>query len=147
MSRSWVMNHLKLWVAIAVGIAIAFAFPNFTGPTEQAKALNAQNNLLAIYSAEKNYYSNNNGVYCLNTGSLCNNLADIDTNLSLNIQDDGTYSYSCSGTTCTAQRNDGSAPSPGDFYFIITLNAPIQLNKSNPIPNPTCKAPNANWCP
>ncbi len=27
MSRSWVMNHLKLWVAIAVGIAIAFALP------------------------------------------------------------------------------------------------------------------------
>ena len=53
-------------VIIIIGLCLAFAFPNFTTPNEQSYALNAQNNLLAIYSAQQNYY-NNNGSYCNNT--------------------------------------------------------------------------------
>ncbi len=110
-------------VLIILGITVAFFFPNFTAPTEQARALNAQNNLLAIYSAEHNY-NNDKGGYC--TTSLTPNpeptcaeagsptcapdLASINCNLSLNIQDDRMYLYSCTnatGFTCTASRNNG----------------------------------------
>ena len=42
-------------VLIIVGIAAGFFFPNYTTPIEKARAANAQNNLLAIYSAQQNY--------------------------------------------------------------------------------------------
>ena len=122
-------------VLIIIGIAAALSFPNYTTSTEQARAANAQNNLLAIYSAEKNYY-NNYGSYCtITTGNAIpcgDTLPDLNTNLSLNIQDDGTYKYSCSNPslTCTATRISTGAT------IVLTLNLPIQLTGSSP--NPQC---------
>jgi prepilin-type N-terminal cleavage/methylation domain-containing protein len=138
-------------VLIIIGIYVALSFPNYTVPTEQARAATARNNLLAIYSAEKNYL-NNNGSYCLNTASTASascaastgdntcadSLPSINCNLSLNTQDDGTYTYSCSGNTCTAVRI--STPSTN---VVLTLNAPIQLNGNV---NPQCATVN-NYCP
>jgi len=140
-----------LIVLIIIGIAAVFSMPNFNTPTEQARALNAQNNLLAIYSAEKNYLNNNsafcvdqpppNGqIACAESGNpnCAKDLASINCNLSLNIQDDGTYSYACAGSTCTATRTSVS------LGLTITLTAPIQLNGSPK--NPSCNL-SSSWCP
>ncbi len=139
-------------VLIIIAIATVFSLPNFTAPSEQARSLNAKNNLLAIYTAEKSYYNNNNK-YCLGTGGSPTNcadtLADINTNLSLNIQDDGTYTYECDfGVTvanvnsCTATRTNPS----GAVVITLTLDKPVQ--PSGAYLNPTCTAPShSNWCP
>jgi len=143
-------------VMIMIAVATAFFFPNFTASLEHARAVTAQNNLLAIYSAEQNYnnnYGNNTGAtYCLDaantTNAACvaggatkcaNNLVQINCNLSLNLQDDGAYTYSCTGTTCTATRNVPLASQT----IVVTLNNPIALPGTNPVCNFTSK----NWCP
>ena len=109
--------------------------PNFTTPTEHARAITVQNNLLAIYSAQHNYYNNNGNNYCV--GAPCNSLATINTSLSLNFQDDGTYSYFCAGTTCTATRQDGSGNG-----LVLNLNQAIVTGGGNP----TCTL-TPSWCP
>jgi Tfp pilus assembly protein PilE len=129
-------------VLIIIGVVVAFSFPNYTTPIEKARVANARNNLLAIYSAEQNY-SNNHGSYCFSTSApACDTLADINTQLSLNIQDDGTYTYSCSSTavTCTATRT--ITPSTN---IVVTLNSAINLSGSGTA-NPLCNTSN-NWCP
>lgn len=124
-----------LVVLFIIGIIAAFYFPNFTTPNEQAWASNAQNNLLAIYSAEQNY-KNNNGSYATSAS-----LPAINSTLALNIQDDGTYSYSCSGgVTCTATRNTVSSTN-----IVITLATGINLSGSGTA-NPVCNTSN-HWCP
>ena len=121
-------------VLTIIGVVTVFAIPNFTLPAERARALNTQNNLLTIYGAEKNYI-NNNGVFVAGA-----TLAVLNTALFLNIQDDGTYTYSCvltgppSGFTCTATR--------GVFTITVT-NAPILIHVAGP--NPVCSS--TAWCP
>jgi prepilin-type N-terminal cleavage/methylation domain-containing protein len=122
-------------VLIIIGLTATFALPNFTNNIERSKAITVQNNLLAIYSAEQNYNNNNNG-YCIAT---CDNIADINTRLSLNIQDDGSYAYSCAGVICTAQRTSINVPNT----IQLTLNTPIQISANA---NPVCSLP-AGWCP
>jgi prepilin-type N-terminal cleavage/methylation domain-containing protein len=140
-------------VMIILGVTIAIAFPNFTVPTEQARAGNVRNNLLAIYSAQQNY-NNNYNTYCLagsaaqtacaSVSANCgDSLAALNCNLSLNIQDDGTYAYSCpavggAANTCTATRNGTASTN-----IVLALNAPIQLSTNV---NPQCNTAN-NWCP
>lgn len=130
-------------VLVIIAVTAAIAFPSFTSQTERAYALTARNNLQAIYSAQQNFYNNNNSAYCLSTSAVLNNactafsncggsLAEIDCSLGLNFQDDGTYTYSCSGTTCTATRSTNSQT------LTISLNAPALV---------TCNLTNANWCP
>jgi len=127
-------------VLVIIGIFVAMFLPNFTTPTEHARAGTVQNNLLAIYSAQKNYSNNNNGIFA----SLAT-LALIDSTLSLNIQDDGTYLYSCvttdpSGFACTAQRNISPTP-----LTLKVTNTPIQLGGVNPSCTPA--AGYSAWCP
>jgi prepilin-type N-terminal cleavage/methylation domain-containing protein len=151
-----------IFVLIIIGVAVAFSFPNFTTSTEQARALNAKNNLLTIYTAQRNYYNNNGGIYCLtgtSASSTCaaapptgigdsncaDKLAAINCNLSLNIQDDGTYKYACPPTggaplTCVATRTSIAT----NNTIVLTLNLPIQLSGSTK--NPSCNL-TANWCP
>lgn len=134
-----------LVVLIIIAIAIVMALPSFTTPTEQARAQTARNNLLAIYSAQKNY-RNNNGNFAVGASGLSgdtSSLSAINSTLSLNIQDDGTYNYSCAvptGSICTAAR----ANPPGNLTMQITLTMPVNLRGINL--NPTC-AGNASWCP
>ena len=131
-------------VLIIAGVVVAFSLSNFSTPSEQARAVNARNNLLAIYSAQQNYNNNHggNGTYCV-TGSNppCDNLANINTALSLNIQDDGTYSYSCLGVACTATRTNSSA----NLVLTATLNSAVQTGGVNPTCTSTTN--NSNWCP
>ena len=138
-------------VLIILGLALTFAMPNFTVPSEHAKAIVAQNNLLAIYSAQQNYYNNNGSVYC-NTNvpnpepscavaldQCAPDLAHINCNFSLNIPDDGTYLYSCpNATTCTAIRNNGSGKG-----LTLTLNQPVVTGGGNP----SCNFTATGWCP
>ncbi len=148
-------------VIVILGVALALTFPNYTTSTEQAYATKAENNLLAIYTAQQNYM-NNHGSYCnsqvISPEPTCNGVqepvgntcgqdyCEINYNLGLNIDSDNTYTYVCSNgaSTCTATRNRSSALAP---TITLTLNAPIQLTGS--APNPIC-APttsNPNWCP
>ena len=130
-----------LIVLIIIGICASLFLANFNMPTEQARALNAQNNLMAIYSAQRNYY-NNYGHY------VQGNLMRMNSALSLNIQNDGTYLYSCQPnpvTYCYARRWIGQA-SP--LEMTLTFNQPIQLNPGQLNQNPSCSAPaNPGWCP
>jgi len=128
-------------ILIIIGAVVAFALPNFTLPSEQARALTAQNNLLAIYTAEQNFNNNNNSQGYANIASL--NL--INKTLGLSIQDDGAYTYACLATpnTCTAIRQN-----PFKAVIItVTLNSPIVLTGASP--NPVCTPLSnsyAGWC-
>ena len=137
-------------VLIIVGIAAAVAFPNYITPTEQSRASGVRDNLLALYSAQQNY-KNNFGGYCLSTSgaqtacnsisaNCANNIASINCNLSLNIQNDGTYTYSCTGTSCTATRVGTASTN-----LVLTLNAPVNVTGTGTA-NPQCNTSN-NWCP
>ena len=126
-------------VLVIISVCVVVVFPNFTAPTEQAKALTAKNNLLAMYSAERNY-NNNNGSF-----KACADIASCNSALALNIQDDGSFTYSCntsdpSGFACTSARTSG-------VISIVVKNSPVQL-KANI--NPNCSASLAasySWCP
>lgn len=121
-----------LVVLIIIGFAVAFFLPNYTTPTEKARALTAKNNLMAIYTAQLNY-RNNNGNFATPAS-----LSAINTAFALNIEDDGTYTYTCaSGVTCTATRN--GTPTTN---IVLTLASPIQTGNINPV----CNTSN-NWCP
>ena len=128
-------------VLVIVGIAVTVSFSNWTTPLEQSRSANARNNLLAIYTAEQNFNNNNggNGVYCNDTSALpCTSLATINSSLSLNIQDDGSYAYSCNAaaSTCTATRTALAANNS-----IV-----LSLNTAAGAANPVCNLLN-NWCP
>jgi prepilin-type N-terminal cleavage/methylation domain-containing protein len=95
-------------VLIIIGIIATIAAFNYYSSIQQGASNAAQNNLTAIYGAEKNYYFNN-GSYCINSGAkptCADILADINTNLSLNVID-SYFTYACatnppSGFCCTA---------------------------------------------
>jgi len=126
-------------VLVIVAVCAVVAFPNFTTPTEQARSATARNNLLAMYSAEKNYFNNNGGFLA------CADITSCNTALALNIQDDGSYTYACntsdaSGFACTSARTSG-------MISIVVKNTPVQI-KTNI--NPKCSASLAasySWCP
>jgi len=134
-------------VLVIIALAAIMTLPNFTPSLERARSTSAQNNLLAIYTAQQNYINNNNTtVYCNDSvnANQCDSIADINTALSLNIQDDGTYLYQCpTVSTCTATRNLNPVP----LTLTLTLNTPINLVSQ--VGNPGCKSTtgNANWCP
>lgn len=120
-------------VLVIVGIAAAFFFPNFNQSTQLTYSQSAEDNLLAIYSAQLNYFNNNSGVYC-NAG-CGNNLTNLNNNLNLNITD-SIFNYQCTGTpfTCTATATNGTTWTIND--------APIVLTGANR--NPSCAG---TYCP
>jgi len=130
-------------VLTIIAVCVAFTLPNFLGPTEQARAQTAQNNLLAIYSAEQNFLNNNNTYYSSQNPAQ-DDSPGIDTALGLNIPTDGTYQYDCSGVTCTATRG---SPSPGAVTITLTLNKPIALTGGGTL-NPLCSSSGSysTWC-
>ena len=128
-----------LIVLAIIGVCIALFLPNYLKPTEQSRALVAKNNLLAIYTAQQNY-RNNNGTFYVTPGSPSNDLSGINTALSLNFTDDGSYNYLCntsaSGFSCQATR----VLSPG--ITLLVTNSPIGSA------NPSClDSHTTGWCP
>ncbi|MBF0511533.1 MAG: type II secretion system protein [Candidatus Omnitrophica bacterium] len=158
-------------VLIIMGVVVGLCMPNFMGPNEQARAILAQNNLMAIYAAQQNFNNDQGGNnnFCITD---CNSLSNINHNLGLNIPDDGTYVYSCGSITdrlgqsqpaCTATRHNG----PSAFSITVQISAPIQVKGLSgsidssseqiqkqyqyayqyPNPNPFCTPSNSPWCP
>jgi type II secretory pathway pseudopilin PulG len=134
-------------ILILIGIVVTFCVPNFMYLNENALAQNAKNNLYAIYTAQKNYFNENN-TYCVGP---CSTIAFINQFLSLNIVDDGTYIYYCQGAAndadCVASRSNLQKP-PGTvghgFSLEINMSAPIGPN------NPSCTfidSQSQTWCP
>ena len=131
-------------ILIIISVVAAFLFPNFTVPAEQARALTARNNLLAIYTAQQNYINNNNTItYCYSGGTGCGSLPAINTTLSLNIQDDGTYTYQClTSTTCVATRTNPASA----VTITVHMDSAIDISGGT---NPRCIALTGaytNWC-
>ena len=133
-------------VMIITGALAVIAVPGINKTLQQKAGDAANNNLSAIYNAQKIYYLNNNG-YCLSTTSASpscqtstgdSNCADqlpaINCNMSLNITDNY-YNYACnaatsgSGFNCTATN-----PSSGNTYS--TCGA-VGANMNTPV-NGTC---------
>jgi len=147
-----------LIVLIILGILAVIAVPNYNTYIQQAAAQAAQNNLITVYNAQKNYYLSpvGSGKYCRNTGPpphLCGNVGSINTNLTLNITDNN-FAYECdndaSGFVCTATNNSAAT-----FKLNLTNN-PIILPGGtgctsypwNAPCNPTCTYPaHPNYCP
>ncbi len=133
-------------VLFIIGIITIFRFSNFTLPNEKAWAANAQNNLLAIYGAERNDYVNT-GAYCINSSvPACDTLAHINTYLSLNIPDDGIYTYNCyvvqfQRPRCDATRNNAQS----DPWLEVFFDDVINLSGSGTA-NPQC-ASSYHRCP
>jgi len=83
-------------VMMIIGVLAALAIPSYVTSLSQGSAKAAQNNLINIFSGEKNYYLNNNSFYISPYGPP-NDLTNIDTKLSLNIKDTS-YNYVCNNT-------------------------------------------------
>ena len=92
-------------VLVIIGVCIAIYFPNYYSSIQKSDNQNAQNNLIAINTAELNYF-NNNGTYCTATVPVncADSTTDINTNLSLNITDSN-FNYACTknGSTFTCK--------------------------------------------
>ncbi|MDE2028333.1 MAG: type II secretion system protein [Candidatus Omnitrophica bacterium] len=111
-------------VLVIMTILAVVAIPNFTTYIKQGQAMNAQNNLYAVYNAEKTYYLNH-GSYCTYfTSPACNNLTNINSSLVLNLQDPY-FTYACyAGFPAPAFQC--YAWSNADSHFILEItNGPI----------------------
>ena len=133
-------------VMIIFGILTAVALPNYFTMLQQGAANAAQNNLLAIYNAQLNYYNTNNA-YCLGP---CDTLADINTNLALNLTDNN-FSYACVAGPAAA--NGFQCIATGPASTITLINSPIVSTGATTCAtssaagcNPIC-APAGNGCP
>jgi len=102
---------------VIIALLSALAIPGYLASQIQGSAKAAQNNLITIFNAEKNFYLSNIPVgvgatayYCTistqNT-TCADNLADINTNLKLNISDPY-FSYSCTDPNSGTDGNNGS---------------------------------------
>jgi len=118
---------------VIIAIIAAVVVPNLATYMQQAGSKAAQNNLIAIYNAQKSYYFAN-GTYCTTSspssgtcgGSTCaDSLANINCNLSLDVTDTNFTTYKCtsaSGFTCTAKNSTAAT-------FTLTVTGPL----TNPI--------------
>src|SRR5208283_1411979 len=143
---------LELTIILAIlGVTMVLFYPSFTTSAQVAYSQAAKNNLMAIYSAQVNYFNNNNGAYCWDTSGPCDTLADINTNLNLNISD-SVYSYVCCSTTaangtkgflCWATNGTATcAAQTGNTQWQVT-NGAIVLTGAGL--NPSCNG--GTYCP
>jgi type IV pilus assembly protein PilE len=105
---------------IILSITAAIAVPNYQTYMVQEPAKAAQNNLINIYNAEKQYYLNH-GSYCT---AACGSLATINATLLTNISD-ANATYACavdaSGFSCTATSVQDTS------FFLTVTNTPITI--------------------
>jgi len=148
MSNKKGFTLIEILVVMAIIAALAtMAIPTYTTMLQQGAATAAQNNLVAIYNAQKNYYFNNNA-YCVSSGnpSDCGyNLTTLDSSAHLNLNvTDSSFNYTCtnaSGFQCTATNKS-------DSQLILTLtNNPIVLPGGAGAANPSCASDNTSYCP
>jgi prepilin-type N-terminal cleavage/methylation domain-containing protein len=151
-------------VLIIISILSMIAVPNYITNMEQGAAKAAQNNLITIYGAQKNFYLTNTSVpgtgalpyYCTistqNT-TCANNLTNLNTGLALTITDTN-FTYACSDPNSGTDGNNGStfsctATNVSNTSFVLTVtNNPIVLPGGGGTVNPGCvDAANPNYCP
>ena len=132
-------------VLIMIGILVTIAVPNYQIMMKQGATKAAQNNLISIFNAQKNFYLKNHG-YCT---TLCDTLADINlpANLNLNITDNN-FTYNCittGGFQCTAT-NGSIVLTLSNNPIIVTGGTTCASSKgSNPGCNHSCTS--AVYCP
>lgn len=120
-------------VMVIIGVLAAFAVPCYSTMMIHGTAQAAQNNLITIYRAQKDYYFSN-GTYCTSNNGVCTSLNtgtnSINKTLSLNINDNN-FSYLCANDTtgfiCQAQ-------SYSDPHLVLTVTNSQLVN--NPIGGP-----------
>ncbi len=104
-----------LIVIVILGVMAGLAIPSYNNSVEQSRANEAQANLNVIYTAEKIYKINNNGVYW--AGGTNPPIANINAALNIDLATPIFYTISsitASGSgntaifTATARRNGGS---------------------------------------
>ena len=139
-----------LAVLVILGLLAAVALPSYTTMMVQGAANAAQNNLIAIYNAQKNYYFNNNNYYFSAT-CPSSDITNINNALLLNISDTK-FTYCCANTggfTCTATNTSDT-----NLKLAVT-NTPIILPGgvgctaapwSAPC-NPSCVTDVGSYCP
>jgi prepilin-type N-terminal cleavage/methylation domain-containing protein len=82
-------------VLVIVGLAAAFALPNFLQSMEQTRASAAKNNLLAISAGQAKYYEDNNNAYYASASYAANDLGNINAKFHLSMFSTDTFSYAC----------------------------------------------------
>ena len=93
-------------VLVIIGALVALVVPNVFVSVERTHAQSAWNNLLAIAAAQSKY-DEDYAHYCVATSNPpCANATDIDNNLKLTIEPNGSFSYSCSSNA------SASCPAP-----------------------------------
>jgi len=142
MSNKKGFTLMEIIVALVIlGILSAISVPFYTTMIMQGSAKAAQNNLITIYNGQKNYYYDHDA-HCIAT---CNSLANINTNLSLNITDNN-FNYACaanaSGFACTATNKTLNT-----FTLTVNNTALVLPGGASPL-NPSCTyAANPSYCP
>jgi len=144
-------------VIVIIGIMAVITVPAYFTMIQQSAAKAAQNNLIVIAVAEKSYMLNNTSPCiasspasssCTSVGANCAaTLAEINCNLSLNINDDN-YTYTILGVPGIME----ASASSNNTHFILTQPGQILLPGSNcgALPfyplncNPTCSG---QFCP
>jgi prepilin-type N-terminal cleavage/methylation domain-containing protein len=140
---------IELIVALMIaGFLSALAIPSFISNIQEGAARTAQNNLISISSAEKNFYLAN-AYYCTastqNT-TCANTLAHLNTGLSLNIADTH-FTYACTDPNSATDSNNGSsfsctATNTANTSFTLTV-----TNNSIVLPGGTnCTTANTTAC-
>ena len=154
-------------VIIIVGILACIAIASYLSIMKQQAAIAAENNLITIYNAQKNYYfTTGNGAYCVPTTAntnLCTSLnsgsypINSTTTLGLNITD-SYFNYACvdpngngdNGATFNCTATSISTPT----IVLTLLNAPIVLpggagcaTTSGGSCNPICSPASSSTCP
>jgi len=153
-------------VLVIVAIMATLAFPSYLNSLQRGAAKASQNNLVAIYNAEKNYYFTNNS-YCLANSAASaaciaqlhdNNCADnlnaINCNLSLNIADNY-FGYQCvtdaTGFSCVAKNNTNAnftLTAKNDSIILTGGTGCTSSTGAYPPCNPACvNASNPSYCP
>lgn len=158
-------------VMMIIGILTVTVFPTYTNIINQGSSKAALNNLVAIYNAQFNYFSNNNS-YCTSTSptnttacpadAFCaDSLPSIKCNLSVNILqnknnllNDGSFTYKCVTLGTLYKCKATSIPGGSGVTLTVTSN-PIVLRGALTCPtgteaacNPICTEPlGKNYCP
>ena len=121
---------------VIVALLAVVAIPSYKTMMTQGAANAAQNNLSAIYNAQKTYYFSN-GSYYISASCPSSDITNINSTLSLNITDNN-FTYCCTNTnnfTCKAT-NIADA----NLYLTVT-NSPIILIGGTSVSSGTCTTP------
>jgi prepilin-type N-terminal cleavage/methylation domain-containing protein len=112
-SKAFTLMELMV-VVVVIGLIVAFAMPNYTKSYNKTVAREAVNNLRTIAAAEEAYKATQGSYYF---PSFAFNVANLNTNLGLNILTQNGLNYACSSSVGAA--GGCVAVKTGDWTYII----------------------------